>query len=158
MNLKKNLLHDHNSCRQKVMEAAKAYCEQKRLKLTPVREAVLNMLLNEHQALGAYEILEGLRVAGFSAQPPVAYRALNFLRDIGFVHKIEQLNSYIACYHPDMSHSPVFLICQSCNDITEKSIDRHKDEFSIMADETGFQITNLVLEAKGTCQACLANL
>ena len=157
MKLMKKSLHDHNSCRQKVMEAAKLYCEKKNLKLTPVREAVLNMLLNEHQALGAYEILEGLRISGFSAQPPVAYRALNFLKDIGFVHKIEQLNSYIACYHPDTTHSPVFLICQSCNDITEKSIDRHEDEFNLLANETGFEITNLVLEAKGICQACLAS-
>jgi Fur family zinc uptake transcriptional regulator len=50
--------------------------------------------------MGAYEVLDGLREAGFGSQPPVAYRALDFLVANGFAHKIERLNAFIACAHP----------------------------------------------------------
>ena len=63
------------------------------------------MLLQEHRALGAYAILDRLRDAGFGSQPPVAYRALDFLVENGFVHKIERLNAFVACSHPGASHS-----------------------------------------------------
>jgi Fur family zinc uptake transcriptional regulator len=46
--------------------------------LTPVRRKVLEILLQEHRALGPTRSWTGLR-AGFGSQPPVAYRALDFL-------------------------------------------------------------------------------
>jgi Fur family zinc uptake transcriptional regulator len=44
-------------------------------------EKTLEILLQDHRALGAYDILDRLRAAGFGSQPPVAYRALDFLVD-----------------------------------------------------------------------------
>ena len=57
----------------------KKYCHKQKLQLTPARRKVLELLLQEHRALGAYDILDLLREAGFNSQPPVAYRALDFL-------------------------------------------------------------------------------
>jgi hypothetical protein len=59
----------------------------------------------EHRALGAYAVLDQLREAGFGSQPPVAYRALDFLVAHGFAHKIERLNAFVACAHPGESHA-----------------------------------------------------
>ena len=88
--------HDHDYCFQETIQTVENHCKLHDLRLTPVRRKVLEFLLKEHRALGAYEILDLLREAGFNSQPPVAYRALEFLVNCGFVHKIERLNAFVA--------------------------------------------------------------
>ena len=85
--------HDHRACSEYAMEAAHKLCSARGLRLTPVREKVLELLLESHGALGAYTILEKLASVGFRSQPPVAYRALDFLVEHGLVHRIEKLNA-----------------------------------------------------------------
>ena len=89
--------HDHSACVNDTIAAAEARCNAEGLRFTPVRRKVLEILLQEHRALGAYIILDKLREDGFGSQPPVAYRALDFLVANGFAHKIERLNAFIAC-------------------------------------------------------------
>jgi hypothetical protein len=60
------------------------------VRLTPVRRRVLEILLEEHKAMGAYDVLTRLAAEGFGNQPPVAYRALEFLEDQGFAHRIRR--------------------------------------------------------------------
>ena len=80
--------HDHDQCFKETIESVEDYCKSNDLRLTPVRRKVLELLLQGHKALGAYDILDLLREAGFNSQPPVAYRALEFLVNYGFAHKI----------------------------------------------------------------------
>ena len=94
---------------EKSIQEAEHYCQEHGLNFTPVRRKVLEILLQKNTAIGAYEILDLLREAGFKNQPPVAYRALDFLVQNGFAHKIEQLNSFIGCTHPGKDHSPAFM-------------------------------------------------
>ena len=84
--------HDHDTCVSEALAAAEARCAAEGLRFTPVRRKVLDILLQEHRALGAYDILDMLREEGLGSQPPVAYRALDFLVTHGFAHKIERLN------------------------------------------------------------------
>ena len=67
------------------------------------------------------EVLDRLRDAGFGSQPPVAYRALDFLVANGFAHKIERLNAFIACAHPGAAHAPAFLICRACDAVNART-------------------------------------
>ena len=80
--------HDHGACAADALDYARGVCEQQGLRLTPVRERVLQLLLESHNALGAYDLLEKLKADGLGSQPPVAYRALEFLVAHGFAHKI----------------------------------------------------------------------
>ncbi len=89
--------HDHAYCTNHALAQAEAHCAAEGLRFTPVRRAALELLLREHRAVGAYELLDWLNAAGYGSQPPVAYRALDFLVAHGFVHKIERLNAFIAC-------------------------------------------------------------
>ena len=98
--------HDHAGCIAEGLAAAERTCAERGLQLTPVRRRVLEYLLGEHRALGAYEILERLRTEGLGKQPPVAYRALDFLVTHGFAHRIEKLNAFIACGLPGEPHQP----------------------------------------------------
>lgn len=146
--------HDHKACVDQALAAAEARCAAEGLRLTPVRRKVLELLLQEHRALGAYAILDLLRDAGFGSQPPVAYRALEFLAKHGFVHRIERLNAFVACTHPDKAHTPAFMICRKCDAVAEAASPPSTGGLRAAARAAGFQIERTVLEAEGVCPAC----
>jgi Fur family zinc uptake transcriptional regulator len=133
---------------------AEAQCLEKGLKFTPVRRRALEILLREHRAIGAYDLLGHLAKDGLGSQPPVAYRALDFLVKAGFAHKIEALNAYIACMHSGEAHAPVFLICSKCNAVAETETTAAGDTLGDAARAAGFQIERTVLEAQGLCPEC----
>jgi Fur family zinc uptake transcriptional regulator len=147
--------HDHKACVAQGLAAAEARCIAEGLRLTAVRRKVLELLLREHRALGAYAILDLLRDAGFGSQPPVAYRALDFLAENGFVHKIERLNAFVACAHPGESHSPAFMICRLCDAVAEAQATPAKGALGDAARAAGFQIEKTVVEAEGVCPSCV---
>ena len=70
--------HNHARCIAGSVATVEAACAAQKLQLTPVRRRVLEILLQEHRALGAYEILDRLRERGLRA-PPQVYRALERL-------------------------------------------------------------------------------
>lgn len=146
--------HDHSTCIVDLISAAEAYTAANKLQFTPIRRRVLEILLQGHKALGAYDILDRLKEEGKASQPPVAYRALDFLVKHGFVHKIERLNAYIACAHPFESHAPAFMICRQCHAVAEASTARTKGRLNEAAATAGFQIERTVIEAEGLCPKC----
>lgn len=147
--------HDHAACVSDGLLAAEARCADDGLRFTPVRRKVLEILLQEHRALGAYVILDRLRDDGFGSQPPVAYRALDFLVANGLAHKIERLNAFIACAHPDQIHSPAFMICRQCDSVAEAQSDTTRSALASAAKATGFRIERTVVEAEGLCPVCV---
>ncbi|MCC1493164.1 transcriptional repressor [Cognatishimia sp. F0-27] len=146
--------HDHSACVTEALTSAEERCAERGLRLTPVRRKVLEILLQEHRALGAYAILDLLRDAGYGSQPPVAYRALDFLAEHGFVHKIERLNAFVACVHPGEVHSPAFMICRMCDTVAETQSATSGSMLGSAAKASGFQIERTVMEAEGICPAC----
>lgn len=146
--------HDHDACVSSTLAAAEAHCASEGLRFTPVRHKVLEILLQEHRALGAYAILDKLRDDGFGSQPPVAYRALDFLVANGLAHKIERLNAFIACAHPNQSHTPAFMICRLCDAVAETQSSPARGALGDAARATGFRIERTVVEAEGVCPAC----
>ena len=146
--------HDHTACIREGVVSVDALCRAKGLQFTPVRRRVLEILLERHRALGAYEILDVLRDEGLGSQPPVAYRALDFLVTHRFAHRIERLNAFIACAHPGQTHSPAFLICRKCDAVAEAYGEPAKGMLGQAARETGFEIERAVVEAEGICPNC----
>lgn len=147
--------HDHSACVSDGLLAAEARCADDGLRFTPVRRKVLEILLQEHRALGAYVILDRLRDEGFGSQPPVAYRALDFLVTHGLAHKIERLNAFIACAHPDQIHAPAFMICRLCDSVAEAQSEITRSGLTSVAKATGFRIERTVVEAEGVCPDCV---
>ncbi|PLS21408.1 Fur family transcriptional regulator [Neptunicoccus cionae] len=147
--------HDHSHCINEAVAAAETHCAEKGLRFTPARRKSLEILLQEHRALGAYEMLDRLRDAGFGSQPPVAYRALEFLVANGFAHKIEQLNAFIACAHPGANHTPAFMICRLCQSVAEAKSTPARGSLGDAARAAGFQIERTVVEAEGICPSCV---
>jgi Fur family zinc uptake transcriptional regulator len=92
--------HNHGACMSEALAAAEARCAAGGLRFTPVRRKVLEILLQDHRALGAYSILDRLREEGFGSQPPVAYRALDFLVANGLAHRLRA--------HPPFPHASLY--------------------------------------------------
>ena len=146
--------HDHQNCITGGLAAAERHCAKAGLQFTPIRRRVLEILLGDHTALGAYQILDRLREDGLNAQPPMAYRALDFLVTHGFAHRIERLNAFIACAHAGARHSPAFLICRTCARVVEAEADPAAGELARAARKAGFTIERSVREAEGLCPDC----
>lgn len=148
--------HDHADCTGDVLAQAEVLVAQGGLRLTPVRRRVLEILLEAHRALGAYDVLNRLATEGFGNQPPVVYRALDFLVEHGLAHRIQRLNAFAACMHPGTAHAPVFLICRTCHGVAEADGARVVHALTTAAGAAGFVVERSTVEALGLCPACKA--
>ena len=146
--------HDHAQCSGDVLARADVLCKASGLRLTPVRRRALEILLEAHKAMGAYEVLERLSADGYGHQPPVAYRALEFLVEHGLAHKVRRLNAFAACMHPGEPHVPAFLICRACNSVAETPVAAVRAALEAEAGRLGFTVERVNLEAVGLCPAC----
>lgn len=146
--------HDHSHCADGVLAEANALSEKQGVNLTPVRRRALEILLRSHRAMGAYEVLEQLAEDGFGKQPPVAYRALDFLVDNGLAHRIRRLNAFAACMCPGTAHRPAFFICHACNAVAEAPADAVGRAMDDAAKAIGFSVERMNVEAVGLCPAC----
>lgn len=146
--------HDHHHCAGGALARAEEILSERGARLTPVRRRVLEILLEAHRAMGAYEVLERLGAEGFGKQPPVAYRALDFLVDNGLAHRIRRLNAFAACMHPGEDHAPVFLICRACDGVAEAPATPVRAALAEAAQAVGFVVERATVEALGLCTAC----
>lgn len=113
------LMSDTEGRRPEIMEAVERVCRERKLRLTPVRRQVLELLAEEGKALGAYELLRKIGGERAAAYPPAAYRALEFLQRNGFVHRVRDAKRFVACSRPGEPHDPVLLVCGSCGEVEE---------------------------------------
>ncbi|MFT3972652.1 MAG: Fur family transcriptional regulator [Amaricoccus sp.] len=150
--------HDHSHCAAEARAEVDAACAARGLRLTPARAFVLDTLLASHRAMTAYELLESLAAAGMPSQPPVVYRALDFLVSNGFAHRIERLGAFAACtcgpHAAGATHRAAFLICRNCRRVAETAMARPPRSLAEMAGAAGFAIERVVIEAEGLCAHC----
>jgi len=146
--------HDHHACVATTLGAAEDLIAARGLRLTPVRRRTLEILLERHGAMGAYDVLERLAADGFGHQPPVAYRALDFLVEHGLAHRIRRLNAFTACNHPGQDHHAAFLICRGCDAVAEIAADPLRAVLATQAATTGFTVERTSIEALGQCPNC----
>ena len=119
--------HDHQRCIASALKGARVLCEENNARLTPIREFVFEAIWSSHQPLGAYEIVDklGLNVkTGKRIKAPSVYRAIEFLTNLGLIHRINTLNAYIGRSFPKKAHNDFFLICRICRIATECSTDQ----------------------------------
>lgn len=146
--------HDHAACQSDGLLRAERRCRENGARLTPQRREVLALLLAEHAALGAYEILDQIEWQGRKPAPVVVYRALEFLMEQSLVHKIASRNAFVACGHVGDDHGAQFLICDECGQVAEITSDRLGKAIAAVADDAGFRVAAPVIEVNGICPHC----
>jgi Fur family zinc uptake transcriptional regulator len=147
--------HDHDRCRADAMAHAEALCAERGERLTPMRRRVLEILAASHKPLGAYEIMDQIGEHGQRPAPITVYRALDFLRQNGLVHRIESLNAFVACVRNHRADALVaFLICERCGAVGEAPTAAAGQTLAAAARSAGFTPTLSVIEIIGVCSHC----
>jgi len=149
--------HDHSACIEGALHTASHVCEARGTRLTPLREQVLEALWGSHHAQGAYDVLHAVNKKAKKKLAPLSvYRALDFLVAEGLVHRIESLNAYVGCPHPEQTHALQFLICNDCRSVVELDESKINRTLSSSAEAHGFTPTRTVVEVVGQCSNCAA--
>lgn len=146
--------HDHRHCQDQALTTAKEQCRRKGLRLTQIRQQVLEIIWASHNPIGAYDVLQKLQESGHKPAPPTAYRALDFLVSAQLIHRIESLNAYIGCPSPDATHQCQFYICKTCGHIAEVNNPNVVAALSETTKQLGFDSQNPIIEVHGICRDC----
>lgn len=150
--------HDHSRCSSDAIAHAEAVCAARAQRLTPIRRRVLEAMLASHAPLGAYDLIDRLGTPGDRPAPITVYRALDFLRDNGLVHRIESRNAFIACARNHDGGDPVvFLICERCGSVGEAAGKAVADAIKQASRAAGFVPKTPVIEISGVCTHCAAD-
>lgn len=151
--------HNHTHCVSDALSVAKRICGERGVKLTPQREQVLTLIWQNHKPLGAYDLLDMLsHISTKRVAPPTVYRALDFLLEQGFIHRINGLNAYIGCPSPEDRHQSHFLLCRLCGVAVEISSAPVTEAISLAARNAGFSVENHSLEVIGVCPTCAKSI
>ncbi|ESK36958.1 hypothetical protein P256_02403 [Acinetobacter nectaris CIP 110549] len=147
-------VHDHGDLTTR-LEDAENLCAAQNARLTPLRKEVLHLILKATGPIGAYDILAQIKnTSDKPAAPPTVYRSLDFLLDMGLIHRLSSINAFIPCCHPREGHQAAFLICSSCKSVKEASADNVLNQLSTLAASDDFNIHHTTIEISGKCQQC----
>ena len=146
--------HDHHHDADAFIGAVSSACELRGLRLTPLRLRVLELIAAESKPVKAYDLLDRLKDEHSGAAPPTIYRALDFLLENRFIHKLESINAYVACHHPAEQHQVPFLICDVCDGAQEVCDPRVAELIEAQARTFGFTPQGQTVEVHGVCKNC----
>ncbi|MXN65498.1 transcriptional repressor [Stappia sp. GBMRC 2046] len=123
--------------------------------LTRNQSLVFDALSRADQPMSAYSILDQLREDGFRA-PLQVYRALDKLIDYGLIHRLECMNAFVACAHPQCHKAGIiaFAICETCGQVDEFSDDVVSERLAAWADGHRFSPSKTTIEIRGHCAGC----
>ncbi|TMQ91540.1 transcriptional repressor, partial [Escherichia coli] len=82
-----------------------------------------------------------LRVVDPQAETPTVHRVLDFLREQGFVQKVESTNSYLLCHLCEQpTHSSDMFICDRTGAVKEEGAEGVEDIMHTLAANMGFAL------------------
>lgn len=125
------------------------------MKLTPIRQDVLDILRQAGQPMTAYGILDKLQQG--SKKPQTVYRALEYLITHGAAHRLDSLNAYVACQNTEeqSAHHAGFLICRQCGLVRElQEMERLEQILEGYGQQAGFGDLQSTVEIRGLCAGC----
>ena len=130
-------------------------CKQHGLRLTPIRAHALRLIAEADRPVKAYELLDLMKATHDAAAPPTVYRALEFLLEHGFIHKLASINAFVGCHHPGgEQHAVPFLICDNCHSAVELEDAQVVESLDARARALGFVPQAQTLEVHGLCMDC----
>jgi Fur family zinc uptake transcriptional regulator len=148
--------HDHQRHAAEALARAEQVCRERGLRLTPIRRKALEALHADHRPVGAYDLADRISPPGGRRLAPISvYRALDFLVEQGFVHRLSSRNAYIACLHGHGAGDVVaFLICEVCGGVDEDSSPAMRKAVTSIAQGRQFVPSYQVVEIVGRCDHC----
>jgi Fur family zinc uptake transcriptional regulator len=142
-----------------VIKHAEQSCNENGGRLTKKRKQILQLLLDNHGPLSAYELADLYHEVTHEKIPAMSvYRMLDFLIEFKLVHKLASTNKFMACSHIACDHehkTPQFLICDDCNSVNEIDIDSKLiGALEKSIEDKQFKLKSPQLELHGVCESC----
>jgi Fur family zinc uptake transcriptional regulator len=147
-------IHNHSTCVQTALNNASQLCTERGVQLTEIRKQVLELIWENHHAVKAYDLLERIKPLQAAAKPATIYRALDFLREQGFIHRVESLNAFIGCCDLKTKHEQLLLICKQCENVEERHADSVMQVLAQELKNANFIAHSKAIEIHGICQNC----
>jgi Fur family transcriptional regulator, zinc uptake regulator len=138
----------------RALHSAEEVCRRIGARLTRLRRNVLMLVLTAERPLTAYEILDLLRPKDPSATPAGVYRSLDFLTELGLVHRIDSAKSFVACAMPDHTHPSQMLVCRRCGTVVETEDSGVAKATESLGRRLGFALDRNTMEFVGLCSSC----
>ncbi len=141
--------------RRERVALAESICEGRGVQMTELRRRVLELLWASGEPTSAYQLIEAIKLRDSRpVGPPTVYRALHFLMGQGLVSRIESLNAYVPCVHPERDHDCLFFICSGCRTSVELEDPRIAGLLAEDAAVLGFVAMRRTVEVEGMCARC----
>ncbi|MFK8017046.1 MAG: Fur family transcriptional regulator [Gammaproteobacteria bacterium] len=142
---------------KKWRKKAEARCAERGARLTPARLAAFAALVSSDKPLSAYELVAELEQReNKKIAPLTVYRHLDFLMDVGLVHRVESIQSYLPCVHAEHTHDNQYLLCSTCGQVDELGSSELAQALQKIAAQHKFQAEHAMVEVKGQCATCAA--
>lgn len=140
---------------QPLLKAAALRADQAGQRWTSSRAITYEKLLNAAQPMTAYALRDALSESeGRDVKPASVYRALEALCALGLAVRIESINAFTACRHPEHDHQHVMMVCNGCGQAHEMSDNNIGLKLHDHAAARGFKTERQVLELHGSCSDC----
>ena len=129
-----------------------AFLEQKNLRITSQRRAIVDTVFGTDQHFNAEQLLEWAREIDESVSRATVYRTLPLLTESGLVHEMDFGKDY-KVYDPNYADHPNHnhIICDDCDKVVEfesKQLDTLENEIS---QNLGFQVKSQQLRINASC-------
>jgi len=133
---------------------AEVVCRQRNLAFTPLRRQIFELVCHHANPVGAYELLDELKLARGNAAPVTVYRALDFLIAAGLVHRVAALNAFTACHTQAPGHGGLLLVCGKCSNVIELDDGEVGEQIVQSAAGVHFEASSDLVEVRGLCEEC----
>ena len=139
---------DRTPAKEKVL----AFLEQKNLRITSQRRAIVDIVFGTDQHFNAEQLLEWAREIDESVSRATVYRTLPLLTESGLVHEMDFGKDY-KIYDPNYADHPNHnhIICDDCDKVVEfesNQLDTLENEIS---QNLGFHVKTQQLRINASC-------
>jgi Fur family zinc uptake transcriptional regulator len=135
---------------ENLLRRADDLCRQNNLRLTPIRERVYRELVQSGGPVGAYDLVDRLSSEKKRLAPVTIYRALDFLRDAGLVHRLATQNSYVISHgQPDVNAMKIMFVDSKTGETIEVHSSEVAEAVRKAAEQAGFSSVSPIMEVEG---------
>lgn len=130
------------------------YLEQRNLKLTRQREAVIDEIFEGRGHFEAEEIVQRLRQRKLRVSRATVYRTLELLKECQLVERLDFGTAHAYYEHTHVGEHHDHLICDQCGSITEFHNERLEAIQAEICKKHGFEESHHSLRIFGRCKKC----
>lgn len=129
------------------------FLEQKSLRITQQRRAIVDTVFGTDQHFTAEQLLEWAREKDSSVSRATVYRTLPLLTESGLVHEMDFGKDY-KIYDPNYAEHPNHnhIICKDCDKIVEFESDRLEALENEITSKLGFEVESQQLTINASCE------